>query len=76
MLPHHGECRGCRGQGHRGSRGHHQTPFPIDIWIGVADSYVYEVDIHGPATADEPKGTWRSIVLSKHDVYVEIKAPI
>ena len=50
--------------------------FPTDIWIGVSDSYVYEVDIHGAATADEPKATWRSIVLSNHDVYVEIKAPI
>ena len=50
--------------------------FPTDIWIGVADSYVYEVDIHGPATPDEPKGTWRSIVLSNQNVYVEIKAPI
>jgi hypothetical protein len=50
--------------------------FPTDIWIGVDDSYVYEVDIHGPATPDEPKGTWRSIVLSNLNVYVEIKAPI
>ena len=52
------------------------TPFPVDIWIGVADSYIYEVDIHGPATADEPTGAWRSIILSKHDVSVDIKAPI
>jgi hypothetical protein len=50
--------------------------FPTDIWIGVDDSYVYEVDIHGAATPDEPKGTWRSIVLSNLNVYVEIKAPI
>lgn len=52
------------------------TPFPTDIWIGVTDGYIYEVDIHGPATADEPKETWRSIILSKHDVSVDIKAPI
>lgn len=52
------------------------TPFPVDIWVGVKDSYIYEVDIHGPATTDEPEGTWRSIVLSKLDVYVDIKAPI
>jgi hypothetical protein len=52
------------------------APFPVDIWIGTKDSYVYEVDIHGPATADEPQGTWRSIVVSKHNVLVEIKAPI
>jgi hypothetical protein len=50
--------------------------FPTDIWIGIKDSYVYEVDIHGAATPDEPKGTWRSVVLSNQDVYVDIKAPI
>jgi hypothetical protein len=50
--------------------------FPTDIWIGISDSYVYEVDIHGAATPDEPKDTWRSIVLSNLDVYVDIKAPI
>jgi hypothetical protein len=52
------------------------TPFPVDIWIGVADSYIYEVDIRGAATADEPAAAWRSIILSKHDVSVDIKAPI
>jgi hypothetical protein len=52
------------------------TPFPTDLWIGVKDSYIYEVDIHGPGTADEPAATWRSIILSKHDVLVDIKAPI
>jgi hypothetical protein len=50
--------------------------FPTDLWIGVDDSYVYQVDIHGAATPDEPKDTWRSIVLSNLNVYVEIKAPI
>jgi hypothetical protein len=50
--------------------------FPTDVWIGVADSYVYEVDVHGAATPDEPKDTWRSVVLSNHDIYVDIKAPI
>jgi hypothetical protein len=52
------------------------TPFPADVWLGVKDGYVYEVDIHGPATADEPKDTWRSIVVSQHNVPVVIKAPI
>jgi LppX_LprAFG lipoprotein len=52
------------------------SPFPTDIWIGVADGYIYEVDIHGPATADEPAATWRSIILSKHNTSVDIKAPI
>jgi len=52
------------------------TPFPVEIWIGVDDSYIYEVDIKGPATVDEPEGTWRSIVLSNLDVFVDIKAPI
>ncbi len=50
--------------------------FPTDLWIGVDDSYVYEVNVHGAATPDEPEGTWRSIVLSNLNVYVEIKAPI
>ena len=52
------------------------TPFPADLWIGVADGYIYEVDIHGAATSTEPAGTWRSIILSKHDTLVDIKAPI
>jgi hypothetical protein len=52
------------------------TPFPADLWIGVSDGYIYEVDIHGPATAGEPAGTWRSIILSKFNVSVDIKAPI
>ncbi len=50
--------------------------FPTDLWIGEQDSYVYEVDIHGAATPDEPKETWRSIVLSNLNVNVSIKAPI
>ncbi len=52
------------------------SPFPVDIWVGVKNSYVYEVDIHGPATVNEPAGTWRSIVLSQFNENVEIKAPI
>lgn len=50
--------------------------FPTDIWIGVSDSYVYEVDVHGAATSTESSDTWRSVVLSNHNVFVEIKAPI
>jgi lipoprotein LprG len=50
-------------------------PFPTEIWIGVADGLVYEVDIAGPATPDEDEGIWRSIVLSDHDTNVEIEAP-
>jgi hypothetical protein len=50
--------------------------FPTDIWIGESDSYVYEVDVHGAATSTEPKDTWRSVVLSDLDTYVDIKAPI
>lgn len=52
------------------------SQFATDVWIGVEDSYLYEVDVHGPATPEEPKGVWRSIVLSNLNVYVEIKAPI
>jgi outer membrane lipoprotein-sorting protein len=51
------------------------NPFPTDIWIGVKDGLVYEVDIAGPATASEDAKIWRSIVLSKLNVSVDIKAP-
>jgi hypothetical protein len=50
--------------------------FPTDLWIGIEDSYVYEVDVHGPATPTEPEGIWRSIVLSNLNVYVDIQPPI
>jgi hypothetical protein len=49
--------------------------FPADLWIGVDDSLLYEVDIAGPMTTKEADGTWRSIVLSSLGVAVEIKAP-
>jgi hypothetical protein len=49
--------------------------FVTELWIGVVDSLLYEVDIMGPMTNDEPAGTYRSIVLSKLDVAVDIKAP-
>jgi hypothetical protein len=50
-------------------------PFPTDLWIGVENGLVYEVDIHGPATPDEDAKIWRSIILSDLDVHVDIKAP-
>lgn len=49
--------------------------FPTDIWIGIEDSLVYEVDIAGAATPNEDKDIWRSVTLSNLDVYVEIEAP-
>jgi hypothetical protein len=49
--------------------------FVTDLWIGVNDNLLYEVDIMGPMTKDEPTGTYRSIVLSKLDVAVDIVAP-
>jgi len=49
--------------------------FPTDIWIGVDDSFVYEVDIAGPATTNEDPKVWRSIVLSNLDTHVDIEAP-
>jgi hypothetical protein len=49
--------------------------FVTDLWIGVDDNLLYEVDIMGPMTKDEPAGTYRSIVLSKLDVAVDIVAP-
>ena len=51
------------------------TPFPTDIWVGVNDHYVYEVDFAGAATTDEDPKTTRSIVLSKQNESVDITAP-
>jgi len=49
--------------------------FPTDIWIGVDDSLVYEVDIAGAATTNEDPKVWRSIILSNLDTHVDIEAP-
>jgi len=50
--------------------------FPTDVWIGVEDGLVYEVDIAGAATKSEDPKVWRSIVLSDLDTYVDIEAPL
>lgn len=50
-------------------------PFPTDIWVGIEDNYVYEVDFQGAATPNETDGFWRSITLSELDTYFDIKAP-
>jgi hypothetical protein len=49
--------------------------FVTELWIGVTDNLLYEVDIMGPMTKDEPAGSYRTIVLSKQGTAVEIKAP-
>ena len=49
--------------------------FPTEIWIGVNDSYVYEVDIFGAATPNETDKYWRSITLSDLNKTFDIKAP-
>jgi hypothetical protein len=49
--------------------------FPTDIWIGIEDSLVYEVDIAGAATKSEDPKVWRSIILSDLDIHVDIEAP-
>lgn len=49
--------------------------FPTDIWAGVKDGLVYEVQIAGAATPSEDPGIRRSIVLSNLDEYVDIEAP-
>jgi lipoprotein LprG len=51
-------------------------PFPTAIWVGVDDSFVYEVEISGAATPSEDPDIRRTIVLSDLDEYVEIKAPL
>jgi hypothetical protein len=53
-----------------------ENDFPTEIWVGVDDHYVYQVNIHGAATPNEDPRIWRSIVLSKHNVYVDIKPPL
>ena len=50
-------------------------PFPTDIWVGVDDNYIYEVDFTGAATSNETDGFWRSIILSDLDTHFDIKAP-
>jgi hypothetical protein len=49
--------------------------FVTDLWIGISDSLLYEVDIMGPMTKNEPAGSYRSIILSNLDVAVDIVAP-
>jgi hypothetical protein len=49
--------------------------FATDLWVGINDGLLYEVDISGPMTTKEAEGTWRSIVLSNLDVAVDIEAP-
>lgn len=50
-------------------------PFPTELWIGVEDGYVYEVQIVGAATPNEDPDIRRSIALSDLDTYVDIQAP-
>lgn len=50
--------------------------FPTDIWIGVEDGLVYEVNIEGAATASETEDYRRSIVLSEFNESVTIEAPL
>jgi LppX_LprAFG lipoprotein len=49
--------------------------FPTDIWVGVDDSLVYEVDIAGAATPSEDPEIWRSIALSNLNTFVDIQPP-
>lgn len=49
--------------------------FPTDVWVGVSDSLVYEVDIAGAATPTEDPEIRRSIALSNLDKFVDIKPP-
>lgn len=49
--------------------------FTADLWIGTEDSLLYEVDVAGPMTDQEPDGTWRSIILSDLGVATDITAP-
>ena len=49
--------------------------FETDIWVGVDDGLLREVDLIGAMGSKEVDGTWRSIMLSKLNEVVDIKAP-
>ena len=49
--------------------------FVADLWVGVDDDLLYEVDVDGPMTDAESAGTWRSIILSNLGVAVDIEPP-
>ena len=49
--------------------------FVADLWIGVDDDLLYEVDVDGPMTDTESSGTWRSIILSHLGVAADIEPP-
>ena len=50
-------------------------PFPTDLWIGVKDQLIYEVDITGPTSPDENPKIRRSIILSNFNHAPAINAP-
>jgi hypothetical protein len=49
--------------------------FETDIWVGIDDGLLREVDLIGAMGSKEVDGTWRSIALSKLGEAVDIKAP-
>jgi LppX_LprAFG lipoprotein len=49
--------------------------FETDLYVGIDDGLLREVDIKGPMTTSEVEGTWRSIALSNLDVAVDVEAP-
>ena len=49
--------------------------FETDIWVGIDDGLLREVDLIGPMGSKEVDATWRSIALSKLGEAVDIKAP-
>ncbi len=50
--------------------------FETDIWVGINDGLLREVDLIGAMGSKEVDGTWRSIMLSKLNEVVDIKAPL
>jgi hypothetical protein len=49
--------------------------FETDIWVGIDDGLLREVDLLGPMGSKEVDGTWRSIALSNLNETVDIQAP-
>jgi hypothetical protein len=70
----HGKVKGADVQAIAGSVEPTEL-FETDIWVGIDDGLLREVDLLGPMGSKEVDGTWRSIALSDLNEPVDIKAP-
>jgi LppX_LprAFG lipoprotein len=70
----HGKVKGADVQAIAGSVEPTEL-FETDIWVGIDDGLLREVDLIGPMGSKEVAGTWRSIMLSNLNEPVDIQAP-